>query len=286
MIQFPPTRAAALNRLSDFAPRAGGDYARLRNFDLLGHPHVSGLSPYLSHRVITEEEVLRKILQLHSAKDAEKFIQEVCWRTYWKGVLERRPTLWNHYKYSLNASLNRVYSEGGLRRDWEAACEGRTGIDAFDSWAHELVQTGYLHNHARMWFASIWIFTLRLPWDLGADFFMRHLLDADAASNTLSWRWVAGLQTAGKTYLARPDNIEKYTKGRFRPEDLAPFAAPFGDPELPPLMPVPSSSHSNSDGILLTEDDLTIDALPAVDGPVIIAVRTSDDGLLQPSAKQ
>jgi deoxyribodipyrimidine photo-lyase len=64
----------------------------------------------------------------------------------------------------------------------------------------ELVETGYLHNHARMWFASIWIFTLRLPWELGADFFLRHLLDGDAASNTLSWRWVAGLHTKGKHY--------------------------------------------------------------------------------------
>ncbi len=67
--------------------------------------------------------------------------------------------------------------------------------------------TGYLHNHARMWFASIWIFTLRLPWELGADFFLRHLLDGDPASNTLSWRWVGGMQTMGKTYLARADNI-------------------------------------------------------------------------------
>ena len=61
-----------------------------------------------------------------------------------------------------------------------------TGIEGFDDWARELVDTGYMHNHARMWFASIWIFTLRLPWALGADFFLRHLLDADAASNTLS----------------------------------------------------------------------------------------------------
>ena len=72
-----------------------------------------------------------------------------------------------------------------------------------------------------MWFASIWIFTLRLPWALGADFFLRHLIDADAASNTLSWRWGAGLQTVGKTYLARTENIARYTNGRFAPRGLA-----------------------------------------------------------------
>ena len=66
----------------------------------------------------------------------------------------------------------------------------------------ELKETNYLHNHARMWFASIWIFTLDLPWQLGAEFFMKHLYDGDAASNTLGWRWVAGIQTQGKNYLA------------------------------------------------------------------------------------
>ena len=98
---------------------------------------------------------------------------------------------------------------------------GATGIDCFDAWARELVATGYLHNHARMWFASIWIFTLRLPWELGADFFLRHLIDGDPASNTLSWRWVAGLQTAGKTYLATAENIARFTGGRFAPQGLA-----------------------------------------------------------------
>ena len=67
-----------------------------------------------------------------------------------------------------------------------------------------------------MWFASIWIFTLGLPWQLGARFFMRHLLDGDASSNTLSWRWVAGMHTNKKPYLASKENINKYTFNRFR----------------------------------------------------------------------
>ena len=92
--------------------------------------------------------------------------------------------------------------------------EARSGIPAMDAWTSELIETGYLHNHARMWYASIWIHTLKLPWTLGAEFFLRNLLDGDVASNTLSWRWVAGLHTVGKFYLAQKSNICKFTAGR------------------------------------------------------------------------
>nr|WP_237072637.1 FAD-binding domain-containing protein [Pseudaestuariivita rosea] len=251
-----------MEKLNDFLPKAGRDYAAKRNYDLgdQGHPHVSGLSPYLRHRLVTEEEVLQAILGRFSLSTAEKFVQEVYWRTYWKGWLELRPQVWRDYQMGLQAALNRVQTESGLRRDWEAACRGETGIDCFDHWAQELRRTGYLHNHARMWFASIWIFTLRLPWELGADFFLRHLLDGDPASNTLGWRWVGGLQTIGKTYLARADNIERYTEGRFRPQGLAQQAAPLPDAPHPPRMAAPEPAAwqmTDRTGVLLTEEDLS-----------------------------
>jgi deoxyribodipyrimidine photo-lyase len=208
---------------------------------------------------VTEEEVLRSILGRHSLTAAEKAVQEILWRTYWKGWLELRPSVWADYRRSLRGTLDRVQTESGLRRDWEAACKGETGLDAFDHWARELVETGYLHNHARMWFASIWIFTLRLPWELGADFFLRHLLDGDAASNTLSWRWVAGLQTPGKHYLARPDNIARYTDGRFRPTGLNLSAIPLSGPPHPPRLSPPTGDApdpARRTGLILTEDDL------------------------------
>jgi len=260
-MMFSPTRTAALARLTQFTPKAGRDYAALRNYDRSGHDDVSRLSPYLRHRILTEDEVLTATLAQHSPSAAEKFIQEVYWRTYWKGWLEQRPSVWTAYQASLNSALNRVHTESGLRRDWEAACAGDTGITCFDAWARELATTGYLHNHARMWFASIWIFTLRLPWELGADLFLRHLLDGDPASNTLGWRWVGGLQTVGKTYLARPDNIAKYTDGRFRPTDLATWAAPLDGPPNPDRGPVPVSGAlpNGKIGLLITEDDLSPD---------------------------
>ncbi|MDX5350340.1 MAG: DNA photolyase [Paracoccaceae bacterium] len=232
-MDLSPTRAEGLDRLSRFLPRAGRDYAALRNLDLPGHPHVSTLSPWLRHRLVTEAEVIDATLRAHP-RGAEKFLAEVWWRTYWKGWLDLRPGIWTAYRQGLTAALNRLAVEPGLAARAEAAMLGETGIDGFDHWSRDLVATGYLHNHARMWFASIWIFTLRLPWELGADFFLRHLIDGDPASNTLSWRWVGGLHTPGKTYLATTDNIRQNTRGRFAPEGLAPDA-----PALP-MQPVPA----------------------------------------------
>ena len=266
---FPPQRSAALARLEAFVPHAGRRYASERNRDSGPgqRDNVSLLSPYLRHRVITEHEVLAAVLRQHSPQAAEKFIQEVFWRTYWKGWLQQRPQIWQAFLRERDADRARLEQNRDLRTALTAAEDGRTGIDGFDVWARELVRTGYLHNHARMWFASIWLFTLRLPWPLGADFFLRHLLDADPASNTLGWRWVAGIQTPGKTYRAQADNIEKYTDGRYRPLGLASEAQPIRAETLPqptpirPLAPLPS----NRPVILLLHGDdfLGHELLPA-----------------------
>ena len=259
-----PDRATGLARLSGFAPRAAKAYAARRNYDFGPgrHDSVSTLSPWIRHRLITEEEVLRATLARHSPASAEKFVQEVFWRGYFKGWLEQRPTVWDSYQQGLRAALDRAEADQTLRADYVAATQGATGIDAFDHWADELTQTGYLHNHARMWFASIWIFTLRLPWELGADFFLRHLMDGDPAANTLSWRWVGGLHTRGKTYQARASNIAKYTDGRFHPgHALAHEAPPLSETIEHPLRPLPPAD-AMPDGdclLLLTEEDCTID---------------------------
>jgi deoxyribodipyrimidine photo-lyase len=261
---FPPSAKAAHTRLAQFAPDAGASYAQRRNFDLGAgaHTHVSTLSPYVRMRVLDEGDICRTVLAQMGARDAEKFIAEVWWRTYWKGWMEQRPAVWAQYRDDLTRLHNEIQTQGALRARWEAACLGDTGIKPFDHWAHELAQTGYLHNHARMWFASIWIFTLELPWQLGADFFLRHLLDGDAAVNTLSWRWVAGIQTQGKTYLADPSNIAKFTDGRFMGvQGLATNAAPVSAPPPPERQPIPeiapySGAPADRIGLLLHSDDL------------------------------
>ncbi len=234
-----PTRAAALARLAQFLPAAGHRYAETRNADdgpaSGGRSNVSELSPWLHAGVLGEPEVLEAVLGQHSPRAAEKFIAEVFWRIYFKGYLEQRPAIWDDYCTGRDGALAAMTRNAGLQRAYAEATEGRTGIAAFDVWAQELAETGYLHNHARMWFASIWIFTLKLDWRLGADFFLRHLMDGDAASNTLSWRWVAGLHTKGKHYLARADNIARYTSGRpggaLAADGLAEDAEPLSEPQ-------------------------------------------------------
>jgi hypothetical protein len=218
---FPARRQDGLKRLAEFIPQAGEHYKKFRNFDYgpENRTNISLLSPYIRHRLVSEYEVVKAVLQEHSLSASEKFIQEILWRTYWKGWLEKNPSVWNNYLEELKVR------QSNSRNEIETAINGQTGIDCFDFWVQELKDTGYLHNHARMWFASIWVFTLKLPWVLGADFFYRHLLDADPASNTLSWRWVAGLQTKGKFYAASESNINQFTEGRFSPKGLArPFA--------------------------------------------------------------
>ena len=263
LTRFPPTRTAALERLQRFVPHAGRDYAARRNYDLGrdGHSGVSTLSPYIRARLLTEDDVLQAVLTRFAPSSAEKFIQEVYWRTYWKGWLEMRPSVWMRYQADLKRQIDNVQTQAGLRDRWETACTGNTDIECFNAWAQELVETGYLHNHARMWFASIWIFTLELPWELGADFFLRHLLDGDPASNTLGWRWVAGLQTPGKTYLARTSNISKFTEGRFAPKwQLAGNAPPVEGAVNPDRSPLPDAAMlapTSRTGLILHDDDLS-----------------------------
>ena len=213
-MNFETTRAKAVEKLDRFVERNLSDYSKLRNFDFGPdkRSNVSCLSPYITHGVLNEVEIIKKSLAKYSFNKNEKFIQEVLWRTYWKGWLELRPSVWSDYIISLN-SIREKYKEN---INYLRAIEGKTNIECFDEWVKELKTHNYLHNHTRMWFASIWIFTLDLPWQLGAEFFLKHLYDGDAASNTLGWRWVAGIQTQGKHYLASEWNIKKFTNNRFQ----------------------------------------------------------------------
>ena len=211
---FEASRAKAIEKLNHFIENNLTDYSKLRNFDLgpEGRSNVSCLSPYITHGIISEKEIIKKSLDKFSFAKNEKFIQEVLWRTYWKGWLELRPNVWNDYLIE----LKKIREDFKDNKEYLNAIEGKTDIECFNYWVNELKENNYLHNHTRMWFASIWIFTLELPWQLGAEFFMQHLYDGDAASNTLGWRWVAGIQTQGKHYLASEWNIKKFTNNRFQ----------------------------------------------------------------------
>ena len=223
-MNFEPSRAKALDKLNNFVENNLSEYSKLRNFDFgpENRSNVSCLSPYITHGIISEKEVINKSLSKFSFSKNEKFIQEVLWRTYWKGWLELRPNVWTDYLIE----LNKIREDFKNNQNYINAIEGKTNIECFNVWVNELKEKNYLHNHTRMWFASIWIFTLELPWQLGAEFFMQHLYDGDAASNTLGWRWVAGIQTQGKHYLASEWNIKKFTNNRFNNIKLNENATP------------------------------------------------------------
>ena len=231
-MMFEASRAKAIDKLNIFIENNLSEYSKLRNFDFGpdNRSNISCLSPYITHGVINELEVIDKSLKKFSFSKNEKFIQEVLWRVYWKGWLELRPNVWSDYLIE----LDKIKNEFKDNQNYLNAIEGKTEIDCFNQWVNELKENNYLHNHTRMWFASIWIFTLELPWQLGAEFFMQHLYDGDAASNTLGWRWVAGVQTQGKHYLASEWNINKFTNNRFKNIKLNENATPiFSDKTYP-----------------------------------------------------
>jgi hypothetical protein len=239
------TRQQALESLTEFASVAK-DYASKRNYSNFS----SGLSGFIRRRLVTEKEVICALLEKHSFGELEKFIQEVCWRTYWKGYLEHHPEVWHSYQESLK-TLPAINHE--LIKN--------TDLSFFNEWVVILENTGFLHNHIRMWFASVWIHTLKLPWQQGAEFMFERLIDADPASNTLSWRWVAGLHTKGKRYLAEASNIATFSNGRWTPKASELDMSPEPINEEPLLQKSHPSAFTTSlitcDAIIATIEDLS-----------------------------
>ena len=255
-MNFKTSRKEALEVLENYVEKEITNYNSKRNFDFgpLNRENVSCLSPYITHRLITEYEVTKKVLSKHPHQKVEKYIQEIFWRVYWKGWLELRPKVWSDFIEDLKTIEE--------NENYQKAINAQTDIQCFNDWVRELKENNYLHNHTRMWFASIWIFTLKLPWQKGAEFFMKHLLDGDAASNTLSWRWVAGLQTKGKHYVAQAWNISKFTNNKYQKVELNENALPIIDTrEYKLKAPEISKEDIGSDTLLFFENDLNIESL-------------------------
>lgn len=277
------TRAAGLAHLAETLPRLGVEYARRRNHaPAPGEaPTSSLLSPWLRHRLLTEQEVVMAATLAHGEPASEAFVHEIFWRTYFKGYLEQHPDIWLRYRQGVTEGRERLARVPGLARVHAQAISGTTGLDCLDAWSNALRAGNWLHNHERMWFASIWTFTLGLPWELGAAFFEAHLIDADPASNVLGWRWVAGLHTVGKPYVARAENIERYTGGRFNPRNqLDEAPEPLVEAERPARVALsPGGAWPELPFALLLHLD---DAAPE---PLLPAsVRVARLGILRPVA--
>jgi len=251
-MNFYTSREKALESLEIFINKDIVNYSSKRNYDFgpTDRKNVSCLSPYISHRLIDEYEISKKVLSKHPYQKVEKYIQEIYWRVYWKGWLELRPNVWSDFI----EDLNKIEES----KNYNQAINGQSKIEFFNDWVKEIKEYNYLHNHTRMWFASIWIFSLGLPWQKGAEFFMKHLLDGDAASNTLSWRWVAGLQTKGKHYLAQNWNISKFLNKKYKNIELKESALPLIDNREYKISPVEISKNNHkNDYLIVFENDLS-----------------------------
>ena len=250
-MNFKTSRPEALVVLEKYIDEDILNYTSQRNFDLGPHErkNISCLSPYITHRVISEFEVAKKVLSKHPYQKVEKYIQEIFWRIYWKGWLELRPKVWTDFVDDIKNIKN--------SNEYEKAINGETDVDCFNDWIDELKENHYLHNHTRMWFASIWIFTLKLPWQKGAEFFLRELYDGDAASNTLSWRWVAGIQTKGKNYIAQNWNINKFTNNKYKDLKLNENPQPIIDQREYKISPIRiGDNEKKSDRLIFFENEL------------------------------
>ncbi len=197
-------RDAALRRLTAIDPVA---YARTRNFT---GGAVSRLSPWLRHGVLSLAEVRDAALdRVSQPADAEKFISELGWRDYWRQV---QAALGPLIRRDIEPPAARWRTTSRLETMPADVLAAQTGLACVDDFVRRLHDTGWLHNHERMWLAS-WLVHIRgVRWQVGADWFLSHLLDGDPASNHLSWQWVAGTFSA-KPYLFNRENLERFTDG-------------------------------------------------------------------------
>ena len=252
-----PLLLDAQEKWDDFLENKITNYEKLRNFDYgpTNKSSVSKLSPYISHRVLLEYELLEEVKKKYHSQKINKFVEEIYWRIYWQGWMENRPKVWCNFISEKNYEYD--------FETYEKAINGNSELGFFNSWVNELKTYNYLHNHTRMWFASTWIFNLGLPWQLGASFFFEHLYDGDAASNLLSWRWVAGLQTKGKQYLFSPANLRKFSNNRFNVQKINNRQIFLEEKNQIPLDDeiYKSNMEPKSENLILFENDLHVSTL-------------------------
>ena len=195
--KFPTKYSEILNRVENINPVK---YCSSRNYI---NGSVTYLSPYISRGVISTKFILSEVLKKTNHTDRiGKFIQELAWRDYWQQVwIAKGDAINEDLKHQQNPVSNTPISK--------AIAEGKTGIEAIDRAIIEFYKTGYIHNHVRMYIAFLACNLGQSHWTKPAQWMYYHLLDADWASNALSWQWVAGAN-ANKKYIANQENINRY----------------------------------------------------------------------------
>lgn len=200
MITFPTSIEAILRRIQQIDPV---QYATSRNYK---HGAVTYLSPYISRGVISTKQVYEHIMTLELPwSKSEKLIQELAWRDYWQQV-------WIAKGHQIKSDLRNQQEPVSNYGVPGAIVEAHVGIQAVDHAIQQLYQTGYMHNHMRMYVASICCNIAHTHWLAPAQWLYSHLLDGDLASNHLSWQWVAGT-CSKKKYYANQNNINTFFGG-------------------------------------------------------------------------
>ena len=235
-------RQAADAQLARVQP---GRYAKSRNH-LNGA--VTGLSPYIRHGVLTLAEVRDAVFQrIRKRDDGGKLINELGWRDFWQ-------RMWLDLGDGIHddqEDFKTGHDSGAYTRELPADVrDGTTGLACMDGFRNQLVSTGWLHNHARMWMAAWFVHWRRVHWKAGADWFLEHLLDGDPASNHLSWQWVAST-FSHKPYFFNRGNLERYSDGRYcdgcPSANSCPFEGSYDQLENQLFAPMPSIRDNGND---------------------------------------
>ena len=260
---LPGGRSEALRRVNAYDPAT---YGRTRNF-LDGM--VSRLSPYIRHGMITAVEVRDHFKATFPNDPArlEEFLRQLAWRDFFERVLA-----WHGrgLDENLEEPKHGVARFGRVPLD---VVRGDTGLPCIDGMLGELFVEGYLHNHARLWFAAYLCHFRGVRWQEGAKLFRQQLYDGDLASNSSSWQWVAGT-FASKPYFMNKENIANFSGGRWC--DGCAATCPF-DADYPTLQHRLFAGSTAPLGMRGT-DDGTLPAAPLAEPP-----DTEDIGPLPPA---
>lgn len=198
--KFIGGRAAAEAKLERIKPSA---YARTRNH---AHGAVTHLSPYIRHGILSDVELYQHLIAHHELNQCEKLLQQVSWRAFFHTIHRQAPQLiW---------TSREAYKTGFTEQDYASKlphdiAQGQTGVRLIDQLIEELISTGYLHNHYRLYLASYVVHWRCVQWQAGAKWMLTHLLDGDIASNNYSWQWVASTFSS-KPYIFNLDNVKQF----------------------------------------------------------------------------
>ncbi len=195
---FPTDEQSILDKITSINPVK---YSKSRNFI---DGDVTYLSPYISRGVISVKMIKDAVMQRgYKLYEVEKFIQELAWREYWQRI-------WQNKGDEILQDLKQIQPDVAHFKMPTAVVESITRIDAIDNYIAQLYEQGYMHNHVRMYVASITCNIAKAHWLLPAQWLYYHLLDGDIASNHLSWQWTCG-SASSKKYYCDQANISKYT---------------------------------------------------------------------------